>query len=62
MDSFELNKILGAVLATCLFTLALNIVAHGLFAAPKPEKPGYELHSFACPKCNHIETAVAKIP
>ena len=28
----------------------------------EPEKPGYELHSFACPKCNHIETAVAKIP
>ena len=43
MDSFELNKILGAVLATCLFTLALNIAAHGLFAAPKPEKPGYAI-------------------
>ena len=26
------------------------------------EKFGYELHSFACPMCNHIETEVAKIP
>ena len=25
MDSFELNKIMGAVLGTCLFLLALNI-------------------------------------
>jgi cytochrome c len=43
MDSFELNKVLGAVLATCLFVLALNIVAHALFTAPKPEKQGYAI-------------------
>jgi hypothetical protein len=28
----------------------------------EPEKPGYELHTFHCPKCNHVETAVAEIP
>ena len=27
MDSFELNKILGAVLATCLGVLSINIAA-----------------------------------
>jgi cytochrome c len=43
MDSFELNKILGAVLGTCLFVLALNIGAHALFSAPKPEKQGYAI-------------------
>jgi cytochrome c len=43
MDSFELNKILGAVLGTCLILLALNITAHALFAPPTPEKPGYEI-------------------
>jgi cytochrome c len=43
MDSFELNKVLGAVLATCLFTLALNIAAGAVFSAPKPEKPGYAI-------------------
>jgi len=43
MDSFELNKILGAVLGTCLFILALNIAAGAMFSAPKPAKPGYDI-------------------
>jgi cytochrome c len=43
MDSFELNKVLGAVLATCLFVLSLNIASEALFTAPKPAKPGYEV-------------------
>jgi cytochrome c len=43
MDSFELNKILGAVLGTCLFLVTLNIAAGALFAAPTPEKPGYAI-------------------
>ncbi len=43
MDSFELNKVLGAILGTCLFLVALNIAAGALFAAPKPAKPGYEI-------------------
>jgi cytochrome c len=43
MDSFELNKILGAVLGTCLVLLALNITAGALFAPHAPEKPGYEI-------------------
>jgi cytochrome c len=43
MDSFELNKILGAVLGTCLALLALNIGANALFATHMPAKPGYEI-------------------
>ena len=43
MNSFELNKILGAILGTCLFVLALNITAGAMFSAPKPAKPGYEI-------------------
>jgi cytochrome c len=43
MNSFELNKILGAVLATCLITLALNIGAGAIFAPEKPSKPGYNI-------------------
>ncbi len=43
MNSFELNKILGAVLGTCLITLALNIVAGAIFAPEKPARPGYEI-------------------
>ena len=41
MNSFELNKVLGAVLGTCLILLALNIGAGALFAEHKPAKPGY---------------------
>jgi cytochrome c len=43
MDSFELNKVLGAVLGTCLFVLALNITAGALFTAPPPAKPGFDI-------------------
>jgi cytochrome c len=43
MNSFELNKILGAVLATCLILLSLNIGAGALFAPAKPAKPGYDI-------------------
>src|SRR4051812_14361725 len=43
MNSFELNKILGAILGTCLFVLALNIAAGAMYSAPKPAKPGYEI-------------------
>jgi cytochrome c len=43
MNSFELNKILGAILGTCLILLALNIGAGAIFAPVKPAKPGYEI-------------------
>jgi cytochrome c len=43
MDSFELNKILGAILGTCLVLLVTNFTANALFAPKMPEKPGYEI-------------------
>jgi cytochrome c len=43
MNSFELNKILGAILGTCLITLALNIGAGAIFAPEKPAKPGFDI-------------------
>lgn len=43
MDSFELNKIVGAVLATCLFLLVTNIAASAIFAPRKLEKPGFDV-------------------
>jgi cytochrome c len=43
MDSFELNKILGAILGTCLGVLSINITAGAIFAPAKPAKPGYEI-------------------
>jgi cytochrome c len=43
MDSFELNKILGAILGTCLCMLAVNIAAGAIFTPGKLAKPGYEI-------------------
>jgi cytochrome c len=43
MDSFELNKILGALLFSCLCLLSLNIAAGAVFAPHKPAKPGFEV-------------------
>ena len=43
MDSFEINKILGAVLGVCLGLLSLNIAAGAIFHPQKPAKPGYEI-------------------
>ena len=43
MDSFELNKILGAILGTCLVVLATSFAAGAIFSPRKPEKPGYEI-------------------
>ncbi|HZP69809.1 MAG TPA: cytochrome c family protein [Pseudolabrys sp.] len=43
MNSFELNKILGAILGTCLVLLALNIAAGAIFAPEKVAKPGYNI-------------------
>ena len=43
MDSFELNKVIGAVLATCLVLLVLNFSAQAIFAPTKLEKPGYDI-------------------
>jgi cytochrome c len=43
MNSFEINKIIGAILFTCLGLVALNITAGALFAPEIPAKPGYEI-------------------
>src|SRR2546425_4194358 len=43
MDSFELNKILGAILGTCILLLVTSFTASAIFAPVKPEKPGFEI-------------------
>lgn len=41
MDSFEWNKIVGAVLGTLLFIVAVRIASEEIFLVPAPVKPGY---------------------
>jgi cytochrome c len=43
MDSFELNKIIGAILGTCLVVLVTSFTASALFAPKMPAKPGFEI-------------------
>lgn len=41
MNSFEFNKIAGAVLGTALVVFGLNTLADVIYHAEAPEKPGY---------------------
>ncbi|HEX2591556.1 MAG TPA: cytochrome c family protein [Rhizomicrobium sp.] len=41
MDSFEWNKILGAVLGTVMFVLVVRFTTEAIFEPEMPAKPGY---------------------
>jgi cytochrome c len=41
MDSFEWNKIIGAVLGSVLFILVIKVAAEVIYEPEKPAKPGY---------------------
>ena len=47
MDSFEWNKIIGAVLGTCMFVLVLKLASEAIFEVPPPAKPGYVVEGVA---------------
>ena len=64
MDSFELNKILGALLGTCLVLLAVHIASGAIFEPQKPAKPGYviEVKQEAQPAEKGGAAAAAHVP
>ncbi len=41
MDSFEFNKIAGAVLGTLVLTMGLGFASQAIVSSKKPEKPAY---------------------
>ena len=43
MDSFELNKIIAAILMVALLVIGLGKVADSVFHVNKPENPGYQV-------------------
>ena len=59
MDSFELNKVLGAILGTCLVLLVTSFTAGAIFAPVMPEKPGYEIVAKEAPEAGAKEAAAA---
>ena len=43
MDSFELNKIIAAILMVALVVIGLGKIADSVFYVNKPENPGYQV-------------------
>ena len=43
MDSFELNKIIAAILMVALLVIGLGKIADGVFHVKKPNNPGYQV-------------------
>lgn len=68
MNSFEINKILGALLGTCLVLVAMHIASGAIFTPEAPAKPGYVIAvkqesqggaTAAAPKETPIDTLLA---
>ena len=68
MNSFEINKILGALLGTCLVLVAMHIASGAIFTTEAPAKPGYVIEVkeeqpqggvTAAPKETPIDTLLA---
>lgn len=49
MDSFEINKIAGAVLLAMLVLFGTKTMSNIMFKTHKPEKPGYEIEVASAP-------------
>lgn len=62
MDSFEWNKIAGAVLGTLLFVMGGNVVAQGIYARPLPKVPGYDLPALKEAALDPAAAAAAAAP
>ena len=45
MESFEVNKLIGALLATVFVVFSIAIVSDGIFASPHPEKEGFAIEA-----------------
>ena len=43
MDSFELNKIIAAILMVALLVIGLGKISDGIFHVKKPKTPGYQV-------------------
>jgi len=59
MDSWEWNKIAGAILGTLMFVLVVSFIAEAVFETPLPNKPGYAVE---VPKEQTAATAATAQP
>ncbi len=56
MDSFELNKIIAAILMVALLVIGLGKIADGIFFVNKPDNPGYKVEVDSKSTTNIIQT------
>ena len=63
MDSFELNKIIAAILMVVLLIIGINKISNVIFYVEKPKTPGYavEVEQVASTSTSTENTAVEKI-
>jgi cytochrome c len=62
MNSFELNKVLGAILGTCLVLVAKHIASGAIFTPEPPAKPGYVIEVKAEQPAQGAAAAPAEVP
>jgi len=62
MDSFEFNKIAGAILGTALGVMAISIISEAVFHMGEPAKPGFEVAVTAAPAAAPAGGAPAVAP
>tara|TARA_R110002020_G_scaffold12525_7_gene45912 strand:+ start:6068 stop:6814 length:747 start_codon:yes stop_codon:yes gene_type:complete len=62
MDSFELNKIMGAVLGTLLFVMGAGFVAEAVYHPIEDNGPGYALPEPVADAGGAVEEAAPEVP
>jgi len=61
MDSFELNKIIGAVLMTALIVIGINKISDVIFHVEKPEKSAYKVEGVELAQSTQVNADVKKV-
>ena len=62
MDSFELNKIMGAVLGTLLFVMGAGFVAEAIYSPVEDHGPGYDLPEPEVAEAGEAAEAAPEVP
>ena len=60
MDSFELNKIIGAILMTALIVIGINKLSDVIFYVDKPKESAYKVEGVELASSSSQETAKVK--
>ena len=61
MDSFEFNKLIGALLGVVFIVFSVSIISDSIFASPVPEKEGFLIEAVE-PEEGGAKEAVAEVP